>query len=91
MNELKDKKRESIEHAKAFAETIAAQRAYKAYIAKAKAEWQAEIAEAERRAMEKVNEDVHFKLCKKCVVERTVETDIQPILPSPFKTSYAYN
>ena len=56
---------------KAFAEEIAEQRAYQARRVLAKAAWQADIAAAELRAMEKVNID--FTLCKRCVVERPEE------------------
>lgn len=71
-------KKEALLYVKDFAEEIAAQRAYKAKMAKAKADWMAEIAEAELRAMEKVNFDFDFTLCKECVVEHAPPIQYEP-------------
>ena len=68
LEEVKDKKI-AFYHFKTFAEEIAEQKSYQAKRTKAKADWQAEIIAAERRALEKV--DLDFTLCTKCVVERS--------------------
>lgn len=71
-------KKEAWDQLKAFAKEIAAQKAFAKEATAAKVKWHTDIAAAADRAMEKVNFDFNFTLCKRCVVERPEEQVPEP-------------